>query len=233
MYYVFRKVVALKKSLSRDCFTDSSPDYHQYSLHKKWSFPLRISSVNVTKSAEESPNSTKETADLVTLTEEILNGKLHFLCSDIYFNRVRIKVFIKPLSYTWKMLRNPVRANFGALQRDVKPFWTQVFSLNKERPRANGLRQSSCFGHFPRLVTVSLSASNEVTGSISKLNNYWVLQNTAFLRTSLGTGSYKISHIVQCLSWSSQNYNMRFKKLLIYESSWHNNTASTLTQAVL
>ena len=35
---------------------------------KKWSFPLRISSVNVT-------------SDLVTFTEEILNGKLHFLCS--------------------------------------------------------------------------------------------------------------------------------------------------------
>ena len=28
------------------------------------------------------PNS-QETADLVTFTEEILNGKLHFLCSDI------------------------------------------------------------------------------------------------------------------------------------------------------
>ena len=43
-------------------------------LHKKWSFPLRISSVNVTKSAQ-------KTADLVTFTGEILNGKLHFLCS--------------------------------------------------------------------------------------------------------------------------------------------------------
>ena len=40
---------------------------------QKWSFPLRISSVNVTKSAEN--------CGLVTLTEEILNGKLHFLCS--------------------------------------------------------------------------------------------------------------------------------------------------------
>ena len=28
------------------------------------------------------PNS-QETADLVTFTEEILNGKLHFLCSDM------------------------------------------------------------------------------------------------------------------------------------------------------
>ena len=36
--------------------------------HKKRSFPLRISSVNAT-------------AGLVTFTEEILNGKLHFLCS--------------------------------------------------------------------------------------------------------------------------------------------------------
>ena len=37
------------------------------SLHKKWSFSLKISSVNVTKSAE--------TADLATFTEEILNGE--------------------------------------------------------------------------------------------------------------------------------------------------------------
>ena len=42
-------------------------------LHKKWSFPLRTFSVNVTKSAI--------TADLGTFTEEIRNGKLHFLCS--------------------------------------------------------------------------------------------------------------------------------------------------------
>ena len=34
-------------------------------LHKKWSFPLRISPVSVTM-------------DLVTFTEKILNGKLHF-----------------------------------------------------------------------------------------------------------------------------------------------------------
>ena len=41
------------------------------SLHKKWSFPLSISSVNVTKSVGNG-------ADLVTFTEEILNRKLHF-----------------------------------------------------------------------------------------------------------------------------------------------------------
>ena len=43
------------------------------SLHKKWNFPSRISAVNVTKSAGN--------CDLVTFTEEILNGKLHNLCN--------------------------------------------------------------------------------------------------------------------------------------------------------
>ena len=41
-------------------------------VHKKSSCPLRISSVN---GADR-----QETADLITFTEEILNGKLHFLC---------------------------------------------------------------------------------------------------------------------------------------------------------
>ena len=40
---------------------------------QKISFLLGISSANVTKP--------QETADMVTFTEEILNGKLHFLCS--------------------------------------------------------------------------------------------------------------------------------------------------------
>ena len=44
---------------------------NNYTLCKKWSFPLRISPVNVSKFA-----------DLDTFTGEILNGKLHFLCSD-------------------------------------------------------------------------------------------------------------------------------------------------------
>ena len=43
-------------------------------LHKKWSFPLKISSVNVTKSAV--------SCGFGHITEEILNEKLHFLSSD-------------------------------------------------------------------------------------------------------------------------------------------------------
>ena len=44
------------------------------SLHKKWSFPLRISSVNLTTSAVSFGFGH-------TFTEEILNGKLYFLYS--------------------------------------------------------------------------------------------------------------------------------------------------------
>ena len=47
----------------------------QNSLHEKWSFPLRISSVNVTKSAG--------FCGFSHIYDEILNGKLHFLCSDL------------------------------------------------------------------------------------------------------------------------------------------------------
>ena len=42
--------------------------YYEHLLHKKWSLPLRIS--------RQFP------ADLVTFSEETLNAKLHFLCSD-------------------------------------------------------------------------------------------------------------------------------------------------------
>ena len=42
-----------------------------YTAKKIWSFPLRISSINVTKF----------TVSCVTFTEEILDEKLHFLCS--------------------------------------------------------------------------------------------------------------------------------------------------------
>ena len=51
-----------------------------YSRHtaQKMRFPLRISSVNL-----------RETADLVRFTEEILNGKLHFLCSELLDRKTR------------------------------------------------------------------------------------------------------------------------------------------------
>ena len=51
----------------------------EFDTAQKMKFSLRISSVNVTKST---------TADLVTFTEEILNVKLHFLCSG---RRLRVK----------------------------------------------------------------------------------------------------------------------------------------------
>ena len=64
----------------------------KYTLHKKLSFPLRICSVNVAKS--------QFPADLVTCTEEILNGKLHFCAVIIIIFKMDNKVV---LSYVLKM----------------------------------------------------------------------------------------------------------------------------------
>ena len=46
------------------------------SLYKKMKFSMKVSSVNVTKSAGN--------CGFVTFTKKILNGKLHFWCSVYY-----------------------------------------------------------------------------------------------------------------------------------------------------
>ena len=69
--------------LSFDAVNKAEKDL--WALHKWWSFPLRISLVNVTKSAR-------------NCNKEILNGKLHFLYSgpNICVDRF---LFWKPLKY--------------------------------------------------------------------------------------------------------------------------------------
>ena len=64
--WVYPSSLLIKKNIFRKTFKC-------HILHNKWSFPLRTSSVN-------GPNPQK-TVDLVPFTEEILNGKIHFLCS--------------------------------------------------------------------------------------------------------------------------------------------------------
>ena len=70
-------------------------------LHKKWSFPWRISSVNVIKSA----------GNLVTFTDEILNGKLHFLCSAKYAEYINCS-YCKEANLIWAFL---FRLNYKVL----------------------------------------------------------------------------------------------------------------------
>ena len=68
---------------------------YEHALHKTWSFLLRISSIMW-------PNP-QETTDLVTFTEKVLNGKLHFLSSDGSFRNFafwRI-TFISRITFIW------------------------------------------------------------------------------------------------------------------------------------
>ena len=65
-------------------------------LHKKWSFPLSISSVNVTKSA---------VSAVVTFTEEILNENFIFLCSERNLSPFSLKDFSNE-DYVFAKLKN-------------------------------------------------------------------------------------------------------------------------------
>ena len=82
-------------------------------LHKKWSFPLRISPVNMTKSTGN--------CGLVTFTEEILDRKLHFLCS----------VF-------WVITEHPEQFElgnlqiFGRLMGHIKMDFENIFNAKKD-----------------------------------------------------------------------------------------------------
>ena len=96
---------------------------------QKWSFPLRISSVNVTKS---------ETADLVTFTEEFLHGKLRFLCSVCLHVTSRnsqpevlkkiVQKYLTKLSDSLRKQNCRLTQNF--IQKNTP---TQVFPLNFEK----------------------------------------------------------------------------------------------------
>ena len=74
---------SVQKNLKLEHFKTAKP-------HKKWSFPLRISSVNVTKSAEN--------CGFGHINEEILNGKLHFVCSVCF---ISFKIFVLKTTSTY------------------------------------------------------------------------------------------------------------------------------------
>ena len=60
----------------------------------------------------------QETADLVTFTEEILNTKLHFLCSvKIYLQIIEIQRCHHTLSVMQQAATGSVLKNFGKLTR--------------------------------------------------------------------------------------------------------------------
>ena len=71
-------------------------------LHKKWSFPLRVSSVNVTKSAGNCGS--------VRFTEEIFNWKLHFfnavdlICLLALFRTIKIARYLEEYLISQKVL---------------------------------------------------------------------------------------------------------------------------------
>ena len=101
--------LTLTKYFYDSCFSLSK----QVALHKKWSFRLRISS------------------DLVTFTKEILNGKLHFLCSAVDSDLSCLTSKIRPLRTTSGIslsdLTWPVRATHAVSQVMCSTLITWLF----------------------------------------------------------------------------------------------------------
>ena len=89
------------------------------STAQKCSFPLRISSVNVTKSCV----FMQFHAYLVTFNKETLNGKLHFLCSEVscYFQLI----FLQASDHK---AQNFFGLTFTTLTFEVSYFDIQFFS---------------------------------------------------------------------------------------------------------
>ena len=82
-----------------------------------------------------SPNP-QETADLVTFTEEILNGKLHFLCSDKTSNHVKDlrKVSKTPKLHLTKLHAEAVRLEGKPKSSLASPYQNQVENkINKSK----------------------------------------------------------------------------------------------------
>ena len=84
---------------------------------QKWSFQVRISSVNVTKSTL--------SFGFGHIYWRIINGKLDLCCSVMIINlmslfcRRNVKQFEKVCSFSWKLLRLKYKLNSVTLQRNV------------------------------------------------------------------------------------------------------------------
>ena len=69
----------------------------------------------------------QETEDLVTFTEEILNGKLHYLCSDLY---KQVSLAAVPFEMSQQdVLKEPIRFSCG---HNVHEDWNLDFDSKQK-----------------------------------------------------------------------------------------------------
>ena len=67
-------IIIINNNSNNNKDNDNNNNSKDNTLHKQWSFPLKISSVNVTNSSV--------SCWFCQFTEEILHGQLHLVCSD-------------------------------------------------------------------------------------------------------------------------------------------------------
>ena len=133
------------------------------------------------------PNSQK-TADLVTFTHEILNGKLHFLFSRSY---KKVNSF-KPIPYLWSLSIPPENMMFsGGIEIDL---WHEMGYARKERFRSD-------FQKVPKaLEFVEIIYSNKFKNKQS-FNSQCLMLNLGTHNSRIMSTTSITSTSPKCIEW--------------------------------
>ena len=109
-------------------------DVNSSSLHKKWSCPLRFSSLNV--------SNLQQTADFVTFTDEIINGKL--FCVQYILSTFQQRNYVPKMEHSGSPVLNPLKSLVILFSIDNHSYCVMGW---RERP-AVSVKKNSLW-HFP------------------------------------------------------------------------------------
>ena len=116
---------------------------------KKQSFPLRISE------------------ELVTFTEEILNGKLHFLCSESFWGTRQYLQNRKICSLSTLRKKCPYSELFWSVFFGTRTEYGEIWSISLYlvRMRENTDQNNSKYAHFSSSVQISNLLKTRICGN--------------------------------------------------------------------
>ena len=131
-------------------------DVNSSSLHKKWSFPLRFSSLNVSSSPQ-------ETADLVTFTDETINGK-HFFVQYI-LSAFQQRNYVRTMEHSGSPVLNPLKSLVILFSIDNHSYCVMGW---RERPTVSVKKNS--LWNFP--IQISETRQGSILAGSCRKSNY-------------------------------------------------------------
>ena len=115
----------------------------------------------------------KKTADMFTFTEEILNGKLHFLCCDL--------LMVSPFLYNRKESRYPPGGDTLYFDKEVKPYSskkpTPITISNKTKTK-NEEKFQQWSARYTQAVKQRTLRQENTIAKMGTLSQFIYLKNT-------------------------------------------------------